>query len=235
MNQEETTNSALIATHLPKNFKKKDKINKSLLIRNYIANLNNPTKMKFWIKTLLSSLNALPQIMNTLDKIIELQASSVSFASNIYNSDKSTLKDIEKVIDLSDRKNTILNIYLMTKDMLKGLSENDMILIEKRYVDGWSIDEISKEFEISHRTVFRKIDKIIENIHENCLKKHWSVKFIESQIQTEGWLKEKFTKLVSDYCKNINYKQESETTCLAIFDKTSYSKSSSELYEGNLG
>jgi len=80
-----------------------------------------------------------------------------------------------------------------------------------------------------------KIDKIIENIHENCLKKHWSVRFIESQIQTEGWLKEKFTKLVSDYCKNINYKQESETTCLAIFDKTSYSKSSSELYEGNLG
>lgn len=211
------------------NNKCKDKLIKNNLIKNYIASLNTQTKMKFWIKTLLSSLNVYPQIIGTLDKIIELQASSVSFASSIYNSDKSTLKDIEKVIDLSERKNTILNIFIMTKEMLKGLQNSELELIEKRYVDGWSIDDISKEFEISNRTVFRKIDKIINNIYLYCVSKHWTVRFIESQVDNEGWLKEKFNKLAADYFKNTNYKLE-EATCLSL-----YSKSSSELYEGNLG
>lgn len=190
-----------------KNFKldKISKQTKKQLIKNFLSEMDDDTKFKFWIKTLLASYNTIPEIIKTVDKIIELQASTVSFSSDVFNGSNSLINQVESLIDLSQRKNSLLNIYIMTKELVKNLLDEDLNFIEKRFVYNWSTEDLSKEFNISARTIYRKIDRIINLIHSRAISKNWSLRFIESQIKQETWLKEKFIKIVSDYFKNANY------------------------------
>ena len=67
---------------------------KQEIIKNMIKGMSEEMKMKFWIKTLLSSQSTFPEIIKTLDKIIELQATSLSFSSTIYNLENPTFNQI---------------------------------------------------------------------------------------------------------------------------------------------
>ncbi len=181
------------------------KSNKQSTIK-FIKNLNEEQEMKFWIKTLLSSFSKIPEIIKTLDKIIELQASSISFISDIYNKEKSTYYQVEKVIDLTERKNNLLNIYIMTKKLTDSLSLKDSEFVENKFIHNWSAEELSKEYNISIRTVYRKVDKLLIEIFENAKRKNWSLGFVKSQIKNERWLKDKFFAQVSEYQKLTNQK-----------------------------
>ena len=178
-------------------------------LKDCIKSMNNETRFKFWIKTLISEQSTIPEIIKTVDKIIEIQASSVSFNTDIFNKN-GTISQVEKVIDLTERKNSLINLYVMTKKMLKTLSADNHDFLERRFIYNWSAEELAEYYSISVRTVYRKIDSLIKTIYAECLKFKWTLKFIETQTKDEEWLKEKFLKGVSDYYKNINYKTESE-------------------------
>lgn len=208
--------------------KKRENILQFSIVQKYIETMDEKAKMKFWIKTLLSSYNIFPQIIKTIDKIIELQASSLSFYSDVFNLSKTAYKEYEKVIDLTERKDSLINIYIMTKKLLNDITDIEYEILERKYIDGWCSEEIASEFGISRRTVFRKLDKILEEIYHNCKQNKWTVRFIESQTKGESWLKDKFNKLVLENFKNSNYKSVKKYI-------SDYSKSSSELYVGNLG
>ena len=183
----------------------REKLKKQEIIKSLIRTMPEEMKMKFWIKTLLSSQSTLPEIIKTIDRIIELQATSLSFTSTIYNLENPTYNQIEKVIDLSDRKTHLLNIFVMTKELTKGLSFSDAEFLEKKFVYNTSVECLANEFEISPRTVYRRLDKLIDGIYEKLKKKNWSLLFLESQIKNESWLKARFISQVSDYIKNSNY------------------------------
>ena len=176
-------------------------------LKECIKSMNSETKFKFWIKTLISEQSTIPEIIKTVDKIIEIQASSVSFNTDIFNKN-GTISQVEKVIDLTERKNSLINLYVMTKKMLKALSSDDHDFLERRFIYNWSAEELAEYYSISIRTVYRKIDSLIKSIYSECLKFKWTLKFIETQTKDEEWLKEKFLKCVSDYYKNTNYKLE---------------------------
>ena len=175
-------------------------------LKQFILTMNDENKFKFWIKTLISSYSTIPEIEKTVDKIIEIQASSVSFVSDIYNKNGGTIDQVERVIDLSERKNSLLNIFIMTKKMLQSLPAEHFEFLERKFIYNWSNEELSNYYEISLRTVYRKTDNIISEVYEFCLKNKWTLKFIESQTKQEGWMKERYLKFVSDYLKNTNFK-----------------------------
>ena len=179
---------------------------KSDLLKDYITNLTDEKRMKFWIRTLLSSYNIFPEIISTIDKIIELKASSLSYSSDIYNF-TSTYNQVEQVIDLTERKNYLLNIHCICNKMLETVSRDDFDFLEKRFVYDWKTEELAAEFNISTRTVYRKIEKLINDICDKLKSNNWSTRFIESQIKNEDWLKQRFYKQVNEYFKFINYGQ----------------------------
>lgn len=183
----------------------KEKNNKLIKIENFVTNLTEEQKIKFWIKTLLSSYSTFPEIIKTIDKIIELQASTVSFSSDVFNGSKSTYQQVERVIDLTERKNSLLNIYLVTQKMLKKVSPEDYDFLEKRFMYNWKIEELASELNVTMRTVYRKIEKLIDEIYQNLKLCNWTLKFIELQVKDEGWLKDRYKKQITDYFKNNNY------------------------------
>ncbi len=179
---------------------------KEELISNYINTLTDENRMKFWIRTLLSSYNIFPEIINTIDKIIELRASSLSYSSDIYNF-TSTYNQVEQVIDLSERKNYLLNIHYICNKILDSVNKDDFDFLEKRFVYNWKTEELASEFNISTRTVYRRIEKLIDDICLSLKKNNWSTRFIESQVKEEDWLKQRFYKQIKEYFKLINYGQ----------------------------
>lgn len=176
-------------------------------INHYIQNLTDEQKTKFWIKTLFSSYSTIPEIIKTLDKIIELQASSVSFVNDIYNVEKSAFSQVEKVIDLTERKNNLLNIYIMVKELYKTLDAQSIEIVEKKYLFGYCAEDLARELGLSARTIYRRVEKIIDEVYLICKRRKWTLAFIESQLKEEGWIKERFKKLVTEYFKNINYNE----------------------------
>lgn len=168
----------------------------------YLKSLSDEQKIKLWIKTLLSAHSNLPEIIKSVDKIIEINASSLSFITDIYNTEKSTYAQVEKVIDLTERKNKLLNIFLMSKNLLSSVSEDDRLFLKRKYIFGWTAEELSQEYQVSIRTIFRKTEKLIEQIFEKTKKKNWTLKFINIQVKDELWLIEKFNRIAKDNMPN---------------------------------
>ena len=189
---------------------------KILKIKNFINNLTDEQKMKFWIKTLFASYSTLPEIIKTIDKIIELQASSMSFVTDIYNVEGSAMNQVEKVINLSERKNNLLNIYIMVGELYKSLDIESVDIIEKKFLYGYSAESLARDLGYSSRTIYRKIDKIIDDVYLLCKKRNWRVTFIESQLKEEGWIKQRYLKSVTEYFKNINYQESYNNSSSAL-------------------
>lgn len=171
----------------------------NLNLTNFIKLLSDEQKMKLWIKTLLSVQGNLPEIIKSVDKIIELNASSLSFVSDIYNSEKTTYAQVERVIDLTERKNKLLNIFLVAKNLFSCISDEDRVFLKRKFVYNWTAEELSQEYSVSIRTIFRRIDKLIEKIYDSTKRRNWSINFINIQVKDETWLYEKFKKFAKDY------------------------------------
>ena len=133
-------------------------------LKQFILTMTDENKFKFWIKTLISSYSTIPEIVKTVDKIIEIQASSVSFVSDIYNKNGGTIDQVERVIDLSERKNSLLNIFIMTKKMLQSLPAEHFEFLERKFIYNWSNEELSNYYEIKLRTVYRKTEQASESV-----------------------------------------------------------------------
>ncbi|MBR3885213.1 MAG: hypothetical protein IKJ33_01940 [Clostridia bacterium] len=177
-------------------------------LSNYLKNLNEEQKFKLWIKTILSAQNNLPEIIKSIDKIIEIKASSLSFISDIYNTEKSTQSQVERVIDLTERKNKLLNIYLISKKLVDSLNEDDRLYLQRKYIFNWTAEELSQEYQISIRTAFRRTEKLIDQIYEKIKRSNWSLKFITNQVNGEVWLIEKFNRYAKDSMpNNFSYEQ----------------------------
>ena len=174
-------------------------------IKNYIENLSDEQKTKFWIKTLFASYSTLPEIIKTVDRIIELQASSTAFVNDIYNVQKSAFDQMEKVINLGERKKNLVNIYIMVGELYKSLDNESVEIIEKKYLYNYSTEALARDLGLSSRTIYRRIDKIIDEVYLLCKKRNWRVAFIESQLKEEDWIKQRYLKVVTEYCKNTNY------------------------------
>lgn len=180
--------------------KRKTKFEKSELEEIFYS-LTKKEKFRLWIKTLLSSSRVFPEIIKTIDKIIELQATTVSFMS-VYDANGSTISQAEQIIDMSERKNSILNIYLMTKQIFKEASKDDQVFLVKKFIDKYTIDELAADYDVSPRTIYRRVEKLIDEICKRCSLKNFSLEFIESQIKDEKWLTNNFKKIAYEYIKS---------------------------------
>ncbi len=181
---------------------------KILKIKNYIENLSDEQKFRFWLKTLFSAYATLPEVIKTIDKIVEMKASSMSFITDIYNVEGSPLNQYKRVIDLTERKNNLLNVYFMVGELYKSLDTVNVEIIEKKYLYGYSCEEVGRELGLSTRTIYRRIDKIIDEVYQTCIRRNWTLAFVESQLKSETWLRPRFVKVVSEYFKNTNYAED---------------------------
>ena len=156
-----------------------------------ILNLTKQQKTKIWIKTLLYSYKYFPNLIKTVDKIIEMRASTISFSSDIFNS-KRNENQFEHIIDLGERKKNLLNIYVMITNFFDFLSVELKDIAHKKFIEKWTNEKLSDSLNVSIRTIYRKTTKVIDEIYSGMKKNNWSLELIELQVKDEQWLFERY-------------------------------------------
>jgi len=142
-------------------------------------------KVQAWIKALFTVYPSLPNIISVIDNIVMQRASSVVPYSQVYNGSVSTVREIEKVIDMSERKNKILNIVALIREVLSTLSTNDYEIVEMKFFRRMKTSSISSKLNIDERSVFRRIKKALERSTSVCLSSGYDSLFIEKMVKGE--------------------------------------------------
>ena len=188
-------------SEINKDINEEKRLNKKLK-DDFLKNLDDKAKMKIWIRTLLYTFRIITKIINTIDKVIIERASNYSFMANIFNVTKKLENQIDIVIDMSERKQKLLNIYVMTKQIFELLPDEYLNIATKKFYEDMNNEEIAEELNISIRSVFRKVNDLIEYVYNRLIKNNWSLKFIELQVKGEDWLIERYNTYLNEYVRN---------------------------------
>jgi len=141
--------------------------------------------LKSWSKTLLYCYRYLENIVDTIDDMVK----KISLYSVYYNrkTNTDTISQINKVIELNDRKVNLTNLKVVIEESLNLLSCNDLQFVSLYYIDGLTAEETAKVMGVSLRTFFRRRNKAIDKL-TNILADKYSVQYFFDNYIEETWL-----------------------------------------------
>ena len=151
-------------------------------------------KMQAWIKALFTVYPSLPNIVSVIDNIVMQRASSIVPYSQIYNGSVSTYSEIEKVIDMTDRKNKILNIVALVREIISELSMAEYEVVDMKFFRRMKTSTIADKLLLDERSVFRRLKKVVEHSSQIALALGYDSSKIEKIIKGESWIKEIYSK-----------------------------------------
>ena len=141
-----------------------------------------------WTKTILSVYRYLGRICGGIDKIVEKTA----LASGGYNKQNFYTNDVlsvsERIIGLSERKVTLINLKLLTEDCLKKINPNDAKILIARYVDGEKRREMADRLGIDIRTAFRRIERAEISFAKTLRMKGYDDEKLWEMLKDEKWI-----------------------------------------------
>ncbi len=141
-----------------------------------------------WTKTVLTVYRYLERISGAIDKIVlrsGLGSGNVYGQNYLYNNVYSIS---QKIIDLSERKVTLINLKVLTEELLKKLKAEDVKILLERYVEGRKYKEIAQRNGISLRTVYRRLDASEAVFARLLVARGYSSSKLKAMTQNEKWI-----------------------------------------------
>lgn len=172
-----------------------------------------------WAKALFFVYPSIPNIIKIVDNIVEQRASSVIGVSSIYACPESSLKQMEKVIDMGERKLRLLNILNLTQELISRLDEKSFEIVSMKYFSRMKTASICDRLALEERSIFRRINRAIEKAARVLFSMGFSSDSISKMMTGEGWIREIYQKSLSQLSVNskralantkINKQQEAE-------------------------
>lgn len=119
-----------------------------------------------WARTLLISYKYLEQLCNTIDRMVEKQATSsyYNFGNYVQNSD--IINVSKKLYKLMNKKVDYINIKVIVDKAIKEMPKRKAKYLVLRYMQNMQIADIANLFNISLRTFFRKFNDVLTEFSE---------------------------------------------------------------------
>ena len=160
-----------------------------------------------WAKTTLFSYPYLVKLADSIDRMIEKKAlysfhvTSSNFASNnIYDL-------AQKIIDLTQRKITLINLKVLIENALKKCPREQAKLLIAKYISKKKSGEICQMFDLPSRTYFRRVfDAEVRFEKELCRLGYPPSKLCDF-LKDESWIintKMRFEHLKGDQTISFN-------------------------------
>ena len=119
-------------------------------------------QLKIWCKTFLNIYRSLEKITVAIDKIV--LTTGLNMSADVYFT-------ANKIIELTNRKITLINLKLLIEKQLSELPSSYAKLLILKYVDRVRGEDIASVFNISSRTYFRRHNAALKSF-ELCLKRN---------------------------------------------------------------
>lgn len=151
-----------------------------------------------WTKTVLSVYRYLERISGAIDKIVlqsALSSSNILGQNYHYNNVYSIS---QKLIDLSERKVTLINLKILTETILSEMSVKEAAILIQRYFDGKKMKDIAQDNDISMRSVFRKLTNA-ESVFDRKLKiKGYDEQKLQEFLKDEQWILNAYRRIANE-------------------------------------
>jgi hypothetical protein len=158
-------------------------------------------ELKIWCKTFLNIYRSLEKITFAIDKIV--LTSGLNISGDVYFT-------ANKMIELTNRKITLINLKLLIEKQLSELPSTYAKLLILKYVDRLRGEDIATAFKISNRTYFRRHNAALKSF-ELCLKKNGKDhKTLLEVCKKEAWIMDLYNKFLEQE-KNYSKAQSMKT------------------------
>ena len=172
-----------------------------------------------WCKSFLSIYNLIPSITKAVDNLILIKgvnSSATSFATS-----GETAKQAESILTLSQRKINLINLKLLTDEILLEMDPFNSKVIVLKFIDNLLVDDITKCLNLTRRTLYRKLSRAIEEFERLFNKKVLSNYRIYKSFSEEKFLEDIFEKIdiFSSKTKDNSIRKQAETICNFIVNR----------------
>ncbi len=141
-----------------------------------------------WAKTILSVYPYLEKLASAIDRIIERRALNSFYVSStdVY---KNNVYDVaNNIIELGERKVVLINLKVLTEDILKACDRLQAKLLISKYISRKSTKEICEMFSLSSRSFFRKIIDAEIAFEKELRIKGYNHERLKNFLKDETWI-----------------------------------------------
>ena len=117
--------------------------------------------LKTWIKTIFMVYRHLPRIIDSIDKVFSARALNGGIMSGNAVSYNDVYNLTDNLIKLSQKKVALINLKVLAKLIVRNLDRDLAKMLILRFVDGFTAPKLAEHFNISERTVFRRINEAL--------------------------------------------------------------------------
>ena len=140
-----------------------------------------------WSKTVLGVYRYLPRVSNAFDRLVKTRAYNSGYVSS-----NSSFNDVFNVttaiLDLTERKITLINLKLIIEKALKMIDKNYARLLIYKYIDGKKSTEIAEKFGFCLRTYFRKINSALTSFSKALTRLGYGDEKLFKMLKNEKWI-----------------------------------------------
>lgn len=145
-----------------------------------------------WAKTLLSVYRYLERIAGAIDKLVlqcGLNSANIVGQNYVINN---VYAVTDKMIALSQRKVTLVNVKVLVEDILAKISKGDAQILIEKFLDGEKTKALAEKNGFSLRTVFRKIDGALSSFSKALVRAGYTDQKLQNMLSGENWIKSVF-------------------------------------------
>ncbi len=135
-----------------------------------------------WTKTLILCSRSLKRVTENID--IAMENVAMSRGSNT----RDTYALVQKAIDVIERKKRIINLRVITNDMLKSIPLEKRHILSCRYFLGDSMAAIAAAGGISIRSAYRRLNAAIQACADHLLCMGFDSAYLEKTYGGERWM-----------------------------------------------
>lgn len=140
--------------------------------------------MNVWSKTLLNLSGCLENIADSIDKIVLNYGLNGNAKGSFYDS----FRQMNKMIGLTKKKITIINLKVLIDKCLCNLDEVCQKILILKYIDKNRTDTIIRVLNLSRRTYFRKYNQALSGFACELLKNGYDAESLYEMLKNEPWI-----------------------------------------------
>ncbi len=162
-------------------------------------------KTNEWAKTLLYVYKYLDRVTEGIDKLIMQKALNSFYVRGDRKAENAVMAVADKIIDLSARKNRLINIKVLADKSLCSIEKNLAQILIERYMDNDDAEMISCRHNLNVRTYFRRLYKAEVDFSRAMTRLGFSNERLLKYLEHEKWILEvygKFKNEREDICEN---------------------------------
>lgn len=168
-------------------------------------------ELKIWSKTLLNVYGCLYKLTNAIDKLV------LEFGLNsgrYYGFDK-TFNDTQKIIELTDRKVTLINLKVLINKILVKMDDVLCKILTLKYIDKMPNETIIKVLNLSRRTYFRKLTQAINSFSNLLIVNGFNKDTAFNFLGEESWIIDVYNDILK---KELSKQNEGEVSKISILN-----------------